>query len=96
VQKCCNPNRCSGLAVGVVVARSPVGTANLASVVNFTAACKMTESSGAKSSDAVMTSAETETASESTAVEANSTEAPLVTAAKPAVTTSQRFMVGEH
>jgi len=58
------------------------------------AACKATESSGAKSSDAVMTSAET--ASESTAVEANSTEAPLVTAAKPAVTTSQRFMVGEH
>jgi hypothetical protein len=37
-----------------------------------------------------------ETASESTAVEANSTEAPLVAAAKPAVTTSQCFMVGEH
>jgi hypothetical protein len=86
-------------AVGVVVARSPVGIADLASVVKSPADCKVTESLAAKSSFAVTASAETttmETASQSTTVEATSAKAPAVAACKPAAPTSQRFMVSEH
>jgi hypothetical protein len=86
-------------AVGVVVARSPVGIGDLASVVKYATACKVARSSAAKSSFAFTASAEitaVETASQSTIVGATSVKAPAVAASKPAAPTSQRCMVGER
>jgi hypothetical protein len=81
-------------AVGIVVARRPIGIADLA-----WADYKVTESSAAKSPAAVATHGETtavETAFQHTTVGSTSIKALALASSKPAAIMSQRFVAGEH